>query len=321
MFKKNKVAIISLAILLLVAVVVYFSNRSFTLDKSEAIFTISDTSAISKIKVTNGDSTFVLTKTNGNWVYNNSIPANPELMSIIFRIFTQIEIKSALPKASLMQVAEIVNSKGSDVEVFSDKNVLKHYKIFANPAMHRIFMCMYNSKKPYEVTLPSFQGNFAGVFKATRRLWHNRAILNVFTNTIGSVKVVQYTNAEKSFELIINEKGQPIIKTSKQSEIHNISKEALDAYFYCLKRFRVETYAENTDSLMKIFTTQKPVNTVAVTDLAGTQVTFDLYAMQNKENSQLALNYCYLLINKKEVAIAKYIETDPITRDVNFFIK
>jgi len=184
-------------------------------------------------------------------------------------------------------------------------------------------MLMYNTKKPYEVSLPSFQGNFAGVFKAPRSLWHNRAIFNEFTNSVGSIKVTQYGNVEKWFEMDFNEKGQPAIKTNKQAEIQNINKEAIDAYFYCIKRFKVETFVDNADSLKKIFASQKPVNNVVITDITGKQVAFDLFPMtgNTKENNQLILNYCYLLINKKDVAIAKYIETDPITRDVNFFIK
>ena len=327
MFKKNKVAIISLAILLIVACIVFLKNKNFTLEKNEANFSISDTSVITKIKVSNGDSSFTLTKNHSNWLYNNSIAANSELLNIIFRIFTQVEIKSAVSKVSSAQIIEKIKKDGSVVQVYSNNKVKKQFRIFADPSRQCVFMLMQNSKKPYEVSLPSFKGNFAGVFKAPRRLWHNRSIFTMFARNIGSVKVVHYANNEKSFELIFNEKGQSTLKSSKNIEIQNISKESVDAYLYCIKKFRVETFIENSDSLIKIFSTQKPSHNVVISDISGAQCSFDLYPIENKStgsktvNNQLSMNYCYLFINKKEVAIAKYIETDPITRDIIFFTK
>ena len=85
-------------------------------------------------------------------------------------------------------------------------------------------------------------------------------------------------------------------------------------------------YLEKSDSVIKTLKKHHPLYKVEISDNTGKTVMFETYQIEKLQHSGnrtgiYDLNYCYLFINKKEVAIAKFVEIDLITRDIDFFLK
>jgi hypothetical protein len=326
MFKRNKLALIVFALLLLVAIFYFLSTKKATLDVHDTDFIIQDTSVVDKIKVDNPGSSFFLSKIDGYWYYNDSLLANPAMMKICFKILRQVQIQSVISKDKVIAVAENIKKNGSFVVVSGNNRPLKQFWIFADSVSHQIFMLMNNSKKPYLVNLPSFQGNFAGVFKNNRRIWRDKALLKGSLQDITNIKVENIAASNKSFEISVTSPANYTLKQLYSGAVLPYKAEAIEAYLLCFKYLNVEMYLEKSDSVVKVLNKKQPLFRIQILDKGGRNLKLETYPVEKQDKSLsiskgVDLNYCYLLLNNKEVAIIKYVEIDAITRDIDIFLK
>jgi len=323
MFKKNQVTIIIFVLLLVIALIYYFSSSRGTLNVHETDFIIHDTSSVDKIKVTNPTSSFLLSKIGNDWYYNEKSLANPSLIGICFRIMMQIQIKSVVSKEKVSDLVANIQKNGSLVIISGNNRPIKQYWIYADSLNHQIYMMMTKLNRPYLVSLPSFQGNFAGIFKTHKRNWRDKSLLHFTPNEISNIEVEQSDSPAKSFELSISEPLKYSIKHLNSNTKISFHTEAVDAYLLCFKYLKVEGFEEKTDSIIQLLEKQKPLYRVKIINNKGVSVSFDSYQIEKSIGNikNFDLNYCYLIINGSEVAIAKYVDIDPITRDIDFFSK
>jgi hypothetical protein len=325
MLKKNLIPIIIFLALILISALYFFSNNNGTLSEKEASFACNDLSEVTDISIKNGNSVFMLSRKNNNWYFNSKYIVKPSLMSLCYRIFSQVEIKSAVSKKASPLIAEKIAKSGTEISLLKENKILKHYFIWADIQHQNIYMMMADKEVPFIVTLPSFQGNFAALFRNDPKFWRDLTILHYTPAQIATVKVEQTGNESQSFRLDISSRGKTILTDLKFGKAHTFKTEAVEAYLFCFRNIKAENYIEKSDETIKKLKRTLPLFKVSVTDHEGNNISLEIFPKESETSSSKRsegnsdVNFCYVLINEKELAVAKYIETDPITRDLKFF--
>jgi len=327
MVSRNKYYILALVLLILIAAWFYFSDQKETFHSGEASFAVADTSEISSFKIINKNSSITLIKVDNGWQFDSGFIANQSLLGICFKVFSQVEIKSPVSKKEKSQTIEKLKKYGTEIILFNNKKVLKNLYLWADTTTRSIFMIQKKTETPFIVSLPSYTGNFAAIFRTEKDFWRDQIILRYLPVQITNIKVEQPRNPQQSFELKLSPDLKAEITNSKNIKIQNINTEAVEAYLFCYRNVRVFKFLKKTDLLYQDLTNSQPEFIVTITDKNGNAKTLKTFK-RKKQNQQdiksvenFDLNYCYLTIDNKEIALARYIDIDPLTRDLEFFTR
>lgn len=327
MLKKNIPTVIVFLVLLLSAFVYFFSNNKGTLSSKVADFAIKDLSLVNKIVVRNGNAVFTLNINQDSWYYNSSFPVKPSLMSLCYRIFSQVEIKSPLNKESAVNTSEKLKKSGTDIKLCNDEKIVKEYYIWADTLTRNTYMMMADKTTPFIVTVPSMNGNFAALFLQDSAFWRDLTILHYSPKQIMSIQVKQSSNEKQSFKLEMSRSGKIYITDYKSNKIQKFNIDAVGAYLCCFKEVKGTAFIENNSELFLKTSEQLPLFIISVSDFEGNVKNLKIFLKENKNNpaskseKNVDKNYCLVLINDKELLVAKYIEIDPLTRDLDFFLQ
>jgi hypothetical protein len=324
---RNKYYTLALALLIVIAAWFYFSNQKETFHNDEASFAMRDTSEISSFQILNNKSSLTISKQNNLWQFDRGYIANPALLGICFKVFLQVEIKSPVSKNEKSQIIENLRKYGTEIIISSDKKVLRDFYLWADTSSKSIFMIQKISEIPFLVCLPSYNGNFSAVFRPDKDFWRDRTILRYLPGQISKIKVEQPDNIAQSFELIISSNQKPEIKNLKNIKIQNINSDAVEAYLYCFKNVKIFKFLKKNDLQYQDLNNAQPDFIVSVTEINGKTHTLKTFKRKfqniqvNKPVQNFDMNYCFVTLDNKETALARYIDIDPLTRDIEFFTK
>lgn len=326
MLKKNLPAIAIFAGLLLIAAIYYFTNHSNTFAKNEVEFSLTNTSLITSISIKNNFNSFTLNKINGTWNYNSSFNVKPSLMDLCLRIISQVEIKSTVTKKTSSELSVKLKQSGTEIKLFNNKKILKHYLIYADTLEKETYMMMAEKAIPFTVTLPSFHGNFAALFILESKYWRDLSIFNYAPGQIASIKVEQSANPGQSFQLDITSGRKAVLTALKSGKVQSFRPEAVEAYLFCFRKVNATAYVDNNSEIITQLKTTKPLFKLTVIDLQDNVKTIKIFQKEledfskNKTGKNIDFNFCYIIINDKDLVLAKYVELDPITRELDFFL-
>jgi hypothetical protein len=320
MIKKNKISILVLLLLTIVAAWYFIKDSKNTLSKSETSLTINDSSNIATIKIINKNFTLLLTKQSDGWKLDNQYDADHQMLELCLKVLTQTEISSTIPKATAKQIAYTIVASGSEVLVMNIKQLsIQHIYIFGDTRNRIIYMMQASDRKPYIVELPGIKGNIAGIFKMDAKEWRNKIILSLMSNQINSICIENVDSPDQSFIIHADGNNKPILTKTHDNKPLHYNIEAMKTYFLCFRKIKALDFVKNeavvADSLKK----EKSDFKLSITDINQNKKQMSLYKII--ENGKINPNFCFALINGQEVAVIKYIETDLLTRNLNFFIK
>ena len=172
---------------------------------------IEDTSSITKIFLAdrNGN-TITLNKNNEIWMVNNQFIVREDAISTILSTANKIRIKKPVSKTAFDNVVKFLATTGVLVEFFEDDKMVKSYTIGSNTPDHLgTYMLLKESKKPFVVHIPSFngflsprygiQGNNLDIIN-----WRSNTVFNLSFEAINYIKYTDFVNSENSYFLKTN---------------------------------------------------------------------------------------------------------------------
>lgn len=322
MIRKNWLLILIFFFLAIIALWYYFSNQSSTYKEDDTSFRISDTAIVTSIQFSRNDTVHTLTRNDAHWEFDRTFNANPAMVGLLFRIFQQVEIKSALSPKLGQIIADTIIKRGNEIKVYSDGKIIKDLYIYADANSQSIFFMSAKSKRPFLVTLPSFKGNFAGLFLTDIQYWRDKTIISLTAEEIMEIRLENNVNEEMSFQIKKNDGSKPELYNSHQQVI-SYNSEAMDAYLFCFRNIKVERYIEKESVLLDSLKRVKSNYKISIKDISEKSKTLEFFDKSQLVGNKITadINFCYALLNNEKLVLIKYIEADPITRDISFFIK
>lgn len=222
--KKNRLAIIITAILIVIAAVLLWNNRYLTTLRGEAYdFTVRDTASITKMFFADKSGNQVLLrKTEKGWTVNDKYNAQPVMIENILYTLDKMRIRMPVSLASHDNVISRMAGTNTKVEIYQVVpriNLFNKIQLFPHEKLTKVFyigdvtqdnngtyVLKEGADKAYIVHIHGFRGFISSRFSANEEDWRDHMIFSDDISNIASLKIEFNNHPEKSF--IINENAR-----------------------------------------------------------------------------------------------------------------
>lgn len=327
--RKNLYLILAFILLLLLALVFFFSNTSGNLGLGSSRFSIEKTENIEQIKITDNQTQSLLTKENDQWKVNQKFLVKQQVIDNFLIALNRIEILYPVSKLERDQVASILKKEGILVEI-ENGNIRKTRYYVSNPAMSndKTYMMMTRSDEPYVVKIPGFKGHIAQLFVAQENFWRDRVVFNYMPQQINTVTVEYSTHPEKSFSIKNFNDGSFALlngENNPQSDFNIEKTVRYLTYFQHINFEDVITDLSNlkADSVMK----SAPYVQITIEDTQGLKNEIKIYQKPSEgkkdafgEQTKYDLDRAYAMLNNNhELLLIQYYIFDPLLKEFDYF--
>ena len=328
--KKNKFAILIALILGALSIWFYFKNGSGTIAPSYKNFAIEDITTINKIVLSEGKLRCVIEQKNdGNWLLNNTFPANTLRVKSLLYIFKNIAIKSPVAKHTQDGVIADLLTNGIRCEVFQNNKISRIYYVSKTFIEGGTYMVLVDeeskevSSMAFVTYIPGVDQNLTPNYLVDENLWREHIIFHYLADEIKTVKVVTPQMPESGFVLTIDEDNLPwVISIGNKNKITNIDTEVIKQYlsYFSLLGFENLETSLSINQLDSIKNTT-PLTILTVIDKSGKENSAQFYPSIDTENN-IDPNRLLALINGgKDWVVVKYFEYGKVFPPINYFFK
>ncbi len=167
-------------ILLLTANLLLVFSKGSTANSSfeDGLFTVADTSQITNVRISSADTKIHLKRTNNSWALNEKYEVDQGFLTILFSIMDQVKIKRTVGQNDI--------KPDGQVEIKFRKNEALNFD-FATDG-NRTKTYFFKNEHVYQVEVPGYRENVAGIFQLHTDQWRSRLIMD------GSWRTIQHLN-------------------------------------------------------------------------------------------------------------------------------
>ena len=250
---KNILLIIIISIIIIIIVSISKKNSSFSADNN---FNIEDTSSINKIFLADrNNNTITLTKNDDKWIVNDEYFVRDIAIKKLLSTSNKIRIKRPVPKSTYDNVIKFMSTSGVVIEFFKSNKIVKSYIIGSNTPDHLgTYMLLKDSKKPYIVHIPTFNGFLSPRYGIQGNLlniedWRSHSIFNLTMEEINYIKYTDFLNNKNSYFL----KKDPVELMNYQNKPQTFNRSKVKKLLNSFEKLNCEAFKKiNINSLSKI---------------------------------------------------------------------
>lgn len=347
--KKNRIVIILVVVLAVIAIFLMNQNRGVTLRSEVGDFAIDDTASVTKIFMADMQGNEVLLEevAPGNWSLNGTMKARPEGIEMLLSTMSKLAVKAPVSKSGYNTVIKRLATTSVKVEIYQmvfrinlfnllklfphEKRTKVYYVGSATPDNMGSFMLMEGSEIPFVVYLPGFKGYVSARFTAYSSDWRDHTIFSEKPSQIKSIQVEFPQDPEQSYRIDkFGDQDLSIRQLSTGKVFDGFDTTRVVDFINAYRNIRFEmSFQEITGKHQDSIIAQTPVNIIEVTDATGKTQKVTTYrranlAIQQDLDGNLLpydIDRLYALIDENnELVIAQYFVFDPITRPLSFLI-
>jgi hypothetical protein len=231
-----------LLVLLLLGVGVFFvKNKNQTegsIDASDRHFAVKDVLNIGKIFIADrtGNTTTLDRAKNNTWTLNGVEPARQEAVNTLLQTIRDLEMQYIPPNAAVNTIIENIAAEGVKVEIYdTNAKILKTFYVGGmTPDELGTYMIMEDSKQPFVMHVPHFEGGLLYRFWMKPEQWRDKAVYRENPDNIKKVSVEYPFQTKSSF--ILERKGNDFevkhLNPLKQTTTKKVKKGLAEAYLY-----------------------------------------------------------------------------------------
>ena len=287
--KKNKISIIVLVALAILAAILLVTNTQGTFRKQSNSFAVSDTANITKFFLAdkNNNTVKVERLANGKWLLNDKYEVNPTMVEVMLKTFIGIDVKAPVAKSKRNTIIRLMAGKSVKIEIYQkvyrinlfdriklfphEKNTRTYYVGDATMDNSGSFMLMEGSEDPYIVYLPGFRGFVTTRYSAMEADWRSHSVFKLRVPEIRSVSV-KFNDAPESSFMINNQNNRSFTLTSliDNRNIEQFDTLKLVEYLSRYKNLNYERILDvMTKSKLDSILSLTPTFEISVTDILG----------------------------------------------------
>jgi hypothetical protein len=348
--KKNRITLIIVLILILVAAGLIITNSYTTLHKEESDFSIQDTSTVAKIFLADKNNNEVILErsASGGWTVDGKYPAQQAKISSFLKTLEDLEVKSPVPLASRNNVITRMAVIAKKIEIYQIVpriNLFNKIKLFPHEKLIKTyyvgdvtqdnqgtFMLMEGSEEPFVVYIPGFRGFVSTRYSTVVADWRDYTVFRTPINEIQSVKLEFPLHPEESFEVEVHDNQNIILKKLFDNQLVNnydtirmlnfltgfedIRFESLLVHLI-EKEFIDSVSASLPKTIITLTDRGGEVNRVKIFNKPGFA---SLYTGDGMTVEPYDLDRAYALVNDEEdFVLIQYFVFDRVTRPLGFF--
>lgn len=346
--KKNKLALIIILALLVLAAFLFWGNKSTTYKKGVNDFAVKDTASITKVFLADkrNNSILLVKQADGSWQLNEKFPARQSGVNLLLETMKNLLPKYPVPLKAHDNIVAQMASRSIKVEVYQMVyrihfgeyiNLFPHEKLtkvyyVGDPTSDNMgtFMLMEGADDPFVVHLLGLRGYVGPRFSTLENDWRDHTIFKIKLADIQEVKMEIPAVPENSFE-IVNKDGQMVlIRSIDQQVMPGYDTLKLLNFLTAFNDIRYESLMEGlTDSIRQdSIIHSPPMNILTVVNKDGKSTTIKTFFKPNDPGTfdvvgQLYpydVDRAYALVNDdRDFVLIQYYVFDKVLRPLSYF--
>jgi hypothetical protein len=288
------------------AVVLYISNRESFSALDKRMFQVADQTQISKvvIKTTQGEA-IELRFDGAKWQVNNSFQADPQMVKILFATILQTEPRREVAMSLQDSISNHIKTTGREIQFFEGDQLVKQFWVGGNDAKTETYFQLPDGS-PYIVQVPGYRLYIASLFELTANDWRNKLIFNFNWQNFRSLEARFPLQSNQDFSVSFTNQIFAI------NEVAVADTTKLSNYLESVFNLQADQFITTSDKYDSLLATT-PVYSISVKDIANR--VYQLEVFPQLKGEQLILGR----VNAEWPALFNPLQIDPIARKRNYF--
>jgi len=324
--KKSRYIYVVLALLLLVAGYLVIQNRTGDTGLSSSEFSIRDTADVEFISIESGTQNVVLTRDGQTWKVNGQFSAGGEKVRGLLILLSRIKITGIVQSGLYEEVGNNLNQAGKKIIIADSKKVISSFFVFHDTIYSDYtYMIHENGNTIFRIEVPGVKyRNLAVLFHAETAFWRSNILFQLRPEEIRNIQCAFPAYPTYSFQLVNDGGTDPKILTlTDSSELSNIDQDLVQRYLSYFSWVPLDQYLSESDVDSQYeLRDDEPEAQIRVTGLNGNITEIDIYTVYYYDDTggvHVNLNDVLLRINQSEWARMKYVDLDPIVKQIDYF--
>lgn len=347
MIRKNRVFIVLIVLLGLVAL--FFINRPTdnTFRKSLHDFTVEDTASVTKIFIANKrDNSVLLERLGpGEWILNGDFKASKSSIDLVLKTMNQLQVREPVPAAAHDNVIKRMAATAVKVEVYQ---MLPLFSIlgkdfFIRETLSKVFyvgdatkdnlgtfMLKEGSEIPFIVFMPGLRGFVTTRFTPFADDWRDHTIFSHQMSEIASISLDFPDQPMQSFSIKQNNGVFELFSTAKNMKVQNYDTLSLMSFMNSFGKIRFEALLNYMDSaFIDSVKHSVPAHIIKLVGTDGREVKIKTFrklgnpGQKDLEGNDMPYDYdrMYASIHDdKDFVLVQFFVFDRILRPLSFFL-
>ena len=281
--KRNITLLISLGVLCLVSVGLYWGSNSVTEAIDPTLFRLQNSKSVSKVIFQKDTSQVELEFSNNKWTVNKVFDADRDLVDVLFATVAQVIPKREVASSIRDSIAREVRQQGVQVKFYVGEQIDRSFWVWGNEAQGVTYFSDNEANKPYVMVIPGYRVFVAGIFTQGVSMWRDKRIFNFNWRNFTGLTSTFPNDPAQGFTVAMSERFFSI------DGMPNIDTTALNNYLDAVSLIEGDAFYEpgqsvQYDSLLKT----KPIMTSTVTELSAEEHSLEVFAIAKDERNALA---------------------------------
>lgn len=329
--KKNRLNIILIVILVIIALYVFINHKRSTIPKELRDFAVEDTASIDKIfMVTKENQQVLLERNNNNWMVNEKYYARKDAITMLLATMHNLSDKEPVAKSLFKTVVSNLAVKSIKVEIYQKGKLKKIYYV-GGPTKNKYgtYMLLENSSQPFVMEIKGFKGYLTPRYFVDENQWRDRTIFKYNFSEIASVKVELPLADNESFKVTnLGDNHYKLESLNGKSNIVGFDTIKVKQYLASFKRISFDSFVkyieeEKKDSVLASI----PHYIITVKQFNGNQKEIKTFyrpndGIINSEGTMLKYDpdHEYAIIdNDDEMILIQYFVFDLLFKKISYF--
>lgn len=315
-------------LLLAITIVIVHNKRSGRFKGDENQFAVKDTGQIDLIEIRSPENTVVLERMESIWMVNGHYSAGYKKISVLLTVIARLQVIAPVPRSIQYDIIDKLENEGKRLLVVAERKN-PHVILMYHDTIHSdaTYMMLENSDLPCRIGIPGYpERNLTRFFADDINYWRDNSIFRLREDQIVSVSVYEMHQPDKSFHLVNGTEDEYKLFTySDSTEIAGVLAEQVTQYLSYFSSVSFERFLredEIPDQTVLIKNGPEEIITVMDSRNHVTKIkTFPWYVPRQDGPPQPDLDRLIAIINETDVVLVKYMEIDPIIKEIGYFIK
>ena len=348
--KKNKTIFIIFMVLMLIALLLWFTQSTTTFKRSLSDFKLNDSSNITRVfMVDKNNNSVILTRNSpGKWLVNDKYPAQNQSIDLLLKTLVGIEVQQPVAYAAHNTIVKELAINAVKVEIYQRVfriNIFGIIRWFPHEKLTKVyyvggatqsnlgcFMLMQGSSEPFIVVLPGFRGFVSPRYSPIEKYWRDYNIFKKTIPEIASVRVEIPSTPDYSYEVKSTGNNKfSLISLTDNKEVINFDTLKLLNFLSGFRNLNYEALLNEMDKARKdSILKSTPFIIITLTDTKGISKTIKTYHKKGPDGQTdpqgmplpYDLDRLYALVNDgQDFTLIQYFTFDKVLRPKPFFMK
>jgi hypothetical protein len=348
--KNNRVYILAVAVLAVLALILFLTRSQTTFKKALSDFAVDDSSNVTKIFMSDKrNNSMTLSRTpKGTWLVNDHYLASKSGIDMLLSTIVALEVKEPVALAARNNIIRQLAANSVKVEIYQkvyrvdlfgkirwfphEKKTKVYYVGGATPSNRGTFMLMENSTEPFITYLPGLRGFVSPRYQPIEKYWRDYTIFRENIHQIASVKVEFPGTPQESYVIRNNhERSLDVISLADGRPVANWDTLKVMTMFTAFSRVGFEAVLNDFDPHRKdSILASQPLAIITLTDTSGVSNVVKTYrrgvAPGDVDDEGRPLLYdrdrLFALVNNgQDFVLIQYLIFDRIMRPKSYFLR